>query len=100
MAHKPLRLVEAYIGARLDSYSRAYDWRFVALRYFNAAGATENQGEHHDPEPHLIPNILSVAMGEKAELSVFGNDYPTPDGTAIRDYVHVTRSCRSSHTCT
>jgi UDP-glucose 4-epimerase len=73
----------------LDSYSQAYGWKFVALRYFNAAGATEHQGEHHSPESHLVPNILAAAMGEKAELSVFGNDYPTPDGTTIRDYVHV-----------
>lgn len=73
----------------LDSYGRAYGLRFVALRYFNAAGATKNHGEHHEPETHLVPNVLAVALGEKAELSVFGNDYPTPDGTAIRDYVHV-----------
>jgi UDP-glucose 4-epimerase len=73
----------------LDSYDRAYGLKFVALRYFNAAGATKDQGEHHEPESHLVPNVLSTAVGEKAELSVFGNDYPTPDGTAIRDYVHV-----------
>jgi len=73
----------------LDSYGRAYGTKFVVLRYFNAAGATEHQGDHHEPESHLIPNILAVALGEKAKLSVFGNDYPTPDGTAIRDYVHV-----------
>jgi UDP-glucose 4-epimerase len=73
----------------LDSYDRAYGMKFVALRYFNAAGATEHQGEHHEPESHLVPNVLSAALGQKAELSVFGDDYPTPDGTAIRDYVHV-----------
>jgi UDP-glucose 4-epimerase len=73
----------------LDSYDRAYGLKFVALRYFNAAGATQEQGEHHEPESHLVPNVLSTAGGEKAELSVFGDDYPTPDGTAIRDYVHV-----------
>ena len=73
----------------LDSYSRAYGLKFVALRYFNAAGATEDRGEHHEPETHLVPNVLAAALGEIAELSVFGNDYPTPDGTAIRDYVHV-----------
>jgi UDP-glucose 4-epimerase len=73
----------------LDSYNRAYGLKFVALRYFNAAGATEHQGEHHDPESHLIPNVLAAASGKKAELSVYGNDYATPDGTAIRDYVHV-----------
>ncbi len=73
----------------LDSYDRAYGLRFVALRYFNAAGATELHGEHHEPEPHLLPNVLAAAHGEKKEVSVFGNDYPTPDGTAIRDFIHV-----------
>jgi UDP-glucose 4-epimerase len=73
----------------LDSYGRAYGLKFVALRYFNAAGATEHRGEHHEPETHLVPNVLAAALGEKTELSVFGNDYPTPDGTAIRDFVHV-----------
>lgn len=73
----------------LDSYSRAYGLKFVALRYFNAAGATEHQGEQHDPESHLIPNVLAAALGRTAEVSVHGNDYPTSDGTAIRDYVHV-----------
>jgi UDP-glucose 4-epimerase len=73
----------------LDSYDRAYDLKFVALRYFNAAGATQLQGEYHEPESHLVPNVLKTALGERAELSVFGNEYPTPDGTAIRDYVHV-----------
>lgn len=73
----------------LDSYDCAYGLKFVALRYFNAAGATELQGECHEPESHLVPNVLKTALGERAELSVFGDDYPTPDGTAIRDYVHV-----------
>lgn len=73
----------------LDSYDTAYGLKFVALRYFNAAGATEKCGEHHEPESHLIPNVLSAAAGEKLMVSVFGKDYPTPDGTAIRDYVHV-----------
>jgi UDP-glucose 4-epimerase len=73
----------------LDSYDRAYALKFVALRYFNACGATATLGENHDPEPHLIPNVLAACAGRKKEVSVFGNDYPTPDGTAIRDYVHV-----------
>jgi UDP-glucose 4-epimerase len=73
----------------LDSYDKAYGMKFAALRYFNAAGATEHHGEHHDPEPHLIPNVLAAAAGDKPEISVFGDKYPTPDGTAIRDYVHV-----------
>ena len=78
-----------YVERLLDSYDRAYGLKFVTLRYFNAAGATEHQGEQHEPESHLVPNVLAAALGDKAELSVFGNDYPTPDGTAIRDYVHV-----------
>jgi len=61
----------------------------VALRYFNAAGATARRGEHHDPEAHLIPLALDAAAGRGPRLSVFGTDYPTPDGTAIRDYIHV-----------
>ncbi|MGH9682657.1 MAG: UDP-glucose 4-epimerase GalE [Candidatus Acidiferrales bacterium] len=73
----------------LDSYDLAYGMKFVSLRYFNAAGATKRCGEHHDPESHLIPNILSAAAGERPEIAVFGGDYPTPDGTAIRDYVHI-----------
>ncbi len=73
----------------LDSYDRSYALKFVALRYFNAAGATADQGEFHEPESHLVPNVLAAAMGERRELSVFGNNYPTPDGTPIRDYVHV-----------
>ena len=73
----------------LDSYDGAYGLKFVALRYFNAAGATEKCGEHHEPESHLIPNVLAAAQGAAPEVPVFGKDYPTPDGTAIRDYVHV-----------
>jgi UDP-glucose 4-epimerase len=74
----------------LASYDGAYGMKFVALRYFNAAGATERCGEDHEPESHLVPNVLKAAAGEKPEVSVFGTSYPTPDGTAIRDYVHVT----------
>jgi UDP-glucose 4-epimerase len=59
------------------------------LRYFNAAGATELRGEDHDPETHLIPNVLAAALGQRPAVDVFGTDYPTADGTAIRDYVHV-----------
>jgi UDP-glucose 4-epimerase len=73
----------------LHSYDVAYGLKFVALRYFNAAGATETCGEHHEPEAHLIPNILLAEKREPPEVPVFGNNYPTPDGTAIRDYVHV-----------
>jgi UDP-glucose 4-epimerase len=73
----------------LESYDHAYDLKFVALRYFNASGATGNRGEHHEPETHLIPNILSTAEGKLPFVSVYGGDYPTPDGTCIRDYIHV-----------
>lgn len=72
----------------LDSYSTAYGLKFVALRYFNAAGATKTCGEDHHPESHLIPNVLSAALGQRS-IRVFGNNYPTPDGTPIRDYIHV-----------
>lgn len=77
----------------LASYDAAYDLKYVALRYFNASGATEKCGEHHAPETHLLPNILFAAMGKLPFVSVFGNEYPTPDGTAIRDYIHVTDLC-------
>jgi UDP-glucose 4-epimerase len=73
----------------LHSFDVAYALKFVSLRYFNAAGATEKCGEHHDPESHLIPCILSAAAKEPPDVAVFGNNYPTPDGTPIRDYVHV-----------
>jgi UDP-glucose 4-epimerase len=73
----------------LESYDRAYGIKFTALRYFNAAGATKELGEHHEPESHLIPNVLMAAQGKIAEVAVFGNDYSTPDGTPIRDYTHV-----------
>ena len=73
----------------LRDYDRAYGLRSVALRYFNACGATETRGEHHDPETHLIPLVLDAAAGKIQRLSVFGNDYPTTDGTAVRDYIHV-----------
>jgi UDP-glucose 4-epimerase len=64
-------------------------FRYACLRYFNAAGATERHGEDHDPELHLIPLVLQVALGQREKISVFGDDYPTPDGTCIRDYIHV-----------
>ena len=73
----------------LHWYEHAYGLKFISLRYFNAAGASERFGEDHNPETHLIPNILKVALGQLGEIPVFGNDYPTPDGSCIRDYVHV-----------
>jgi UDP-glucose 4-epimerase len=78
-----------FVERILRSYDAAYGLRFCALRYFNAAGATAKRGEHHDPETHLIPIVLDVAAGKRSHVSVFGNDYPTPDGTAIRDYIHI-----------
>jgi UDP-glucose 4-epimerase len=78
-----------FVERLLDSYDHAYGTKFVALRYFNAAGATERLGEHHEPESHLIPNVLAAAAGDAPVVTVFGDKYPTPDGTAIRDYVHV-----------
>lgn len=78
-----------FIERLLQSFDQAYGLKFVALRYFNAAGATAQHGERHDPETHLIPNVLAAAHGALPYVSVFGNDYPTPDGTPIRDYVHV-----------
>ena len=72
----------------LGWYGRAYGLRSVSLRYFNVAGATETLGEDHEPETHLIPNVLRAADGGP-KLTVFGDDYPTPDGTCIRDYIHV-----------
>ena len=72
--------------------SRAHGLRYVALRYFNAAGAHPSGaiGEAHDPETHLIPIILQVPNGQREAVGVFGDDYPTPDGTCVRDYIHVT----------
>lgn len=61
----------------------------VFLRYFNAAGATEKFGEHHEPETHLIPNVLFVALGQRDKVMMFGDDYETPDGTCVRDYIHI-----------
>jgi UDP-glucose 4-epimerase len=69
--------------------SQAHGLRFAALRYFNVAGAIEGYGENHEPESHLIPLILDVALGKRKSIKIFGQDYPTPDGTCVRDYIHV-----------
>lgn len=66
-----------------------YDLKTVMLRYFNAAGATEKFGEDHEPESHLIPNVLRVALGQNEKVMIFGDDYETPDGTCVRDYIHI-----------
>ena len=70
-------------------YAQIYKLEFIAFRYFNAAGASEKFGEHHRVETHLLPNVLFVALGRKPHCEIFGTDYPTPDGTCIRDYIHV-----------
>ena len=70
-------------------YHEIHKLSFVALRYFNAAGASGTFGEDHRIETHLIPNVLKVALGQKESVDVFGTDYPTPDGTCIRDYIHI-----------
>jgi UDP-glucose 4-epimerase len=73
----------------LEWTARIQGLRYAALRYFNAAGASEARGEHHDPETHLIPLVLQVALGQREAITVFGDDYPTRDGTCIRDYIHI-----------
>lgn len=70
-------------------YGQAYGWSIVAFRYFSAAGATDDHGERHRPETHLIPLLLEAAAGERELFELYGNDYPTPDGTCLRDFVHV-----------
>jgi UDP-arabinose 4-epimerase len=87
----PYGVTKMIFERALESYSEAYGLRYASLRYFNAAGADESGeiGECHDPETHLIPLALMAAEGSGPELQIFGNDYPTPDGTCIRDYIHV-----------
>jgi UDP-glucose-4-epimerase GalE len=87
----PYGVSKLFFEQALEAYDRAYGLRFASLRYFNAAGADESGeiGELHDPETHLIPLALSAAAGTGPELHIFGSDYPTPDGTCVRDYIHV-----------
>jgi UDP-glucose 4-epimerase len=80
---------KAIVEKMLRWYEEAFGMRYVALRYFNAAGATELRGEDHRPETHLIPLVLEAGLGQRNHISLYGTDYPTPDGTCIRDYVHV-----------
>ena len=81
----------------LEAYGRAHGLRWAALRYFNASGADHEAGlgERHDPETHLIPIVLEVAAGTRAALSIYGTSWPTPDGTCVRDYVHVVDLCEA-----
>lgn len=85
----PYGMTKFMVEKVLRDYDAAYDLKFVALRYFNACGASGVCGEDHDPETHLIPLILFAAQGKRDAISIFGDDYPTPDGTAIRDYIHI-----------
>lgn len=87
----PYGFTKLVIENALKDYAHAYDFGYASLRYFNAAGASLDGsiGEDHDPETHLIPIVLQVALGQREHITVFGNDYPTPDGTCIRDYIHV-----------
>ena len=78
-----------FVERILADYDRAYDLKFVALRYFNASGASPDRGERHEPETHLIPLVLQAAQKKIDHVTVFGNDYPTHDGTCVRDYIHV-----------
>jgi UDP-glucose 4-epimerase len=91
----PLRPTNAYgeskllVERMLAWFNRVHGLRYASLRYFNAAGATGELGEAHHPESHLIPLILQVAMGQRQAISIYGTDYPTKDGTCVRDYIHV-----------
>lgn len=85
----PYGLSKLSVERMLPWLSEAHGLRWAALRYFNAAGATPGRGERHDPETHLVPRVLDVAAGREEAVSIFGTDYPTADGTAVRDYVHV-----------
>lgn len=73
----------------LDWYRRIHGLRYAALRYFNACGALPGRGEAHQPESHLIPRVLQIALGQAPSATIYGTDYPTPDGTCIRDYIHI-----------
>ncbi len=85
----PYGLTKRFMEQAMETYAAAYGLRFVALRYFNACGAIEDRGEDHSPETHLIPLILQVAQGQRNLIKVFGTNYDTPDGTCVRDYIHV-----------
>jgi UDP-glucose 4-epimerase len=97
MPINPYGRCKLIVEMMLEDFAAAYDFNFIALRYFNAAGA-DPEGklqECHDPETHLIPLVLKVANGELPAIKIFGRDYPTVDGTCVRDYVHVSDICRA-----
>ena len=87
----PYGFTKLVIERALDDYAAAYGFGFAALRYFNAAGASPagGIGEDHDPESHLVPIVLQVALGQRESISIYGDDWPTPDGSCVRDYIHV-----------
>lgn len=87
----PYGKTKLHMEHMIEDFAHAYDLRFAALRYFNAAGASQegDLGEDHDPETHLIPLVLQVALGQRDKILMFGDDYDTPDGTCVRDYIHV-----------
>ncbi len=78
-----------FLERTLHWFERIYGLKYACLRYFNAAGDTPDRGEDHDPEYHLIPIVMQVALGQRPKLTIFGNDYPTKDGTCVRDYIHI-----------
>lgn len=93
----PYGFTKLVIERALQDYSRAYGLNFAALRYFNAAGASPEGGigEDHQPESHLIPIVLQVALAQREKITIFGDDWETPDGTCVRDYIHVDDLCRA-----
>jgi UDP-glucose 4-epimerase len=97
----PLRPTNAYgesklvVEQMLSWINRAHGFRYASLRYFNVAGAIPGRGEAHEPESHIIPLILDVALGRRSSIKIFGQDYPTPDGTCVRDYIHVNDLARA-----
>ncbi|MDA7918196.1 UDP-glucose 4-epimerase GalE [Mariniblastus sp.] len=93
----PYGFTKLVIERALQDYSHAYGLNFAALRYFNAAGASPDGGigEDHQPESHLIPIVLQVALGQREKITIYGDDWDTPDGTCVRDYIHVDDLCKA-----
>jgi UDP-glucose 4-epimerase len=91
----PYGMSKLFVERILDSFDAAYGMKHVALRYFNACGATPTRGEDHCPEIHLIPLVLFTALGRCPYIGIYGTDYPTQDGTCVRDYVHVSDLARA-----
>jgi UDP-glucose 4-epimerase len=91
-------LTKLMIEQALEWYARAYGWSVTAFRYFSAAGATDALGERHEPETHVVPLLLEAAAGERERFEVYGDDYDTPDGTCLRDFVHVL-DIAGAHVC-